>query len=138
MHKNIKHGMQHIKLGTSYMHCLHWPHKFLQTALHRSCCDCASVTPQKGQGLLCCIQCCDHEVRITIMLCNRIQQKFLSEVWLIYFSLSNWVVTIAQKYLINQTNIQNQHNLAVEYYMYFNKPLTVCTSYLCNVDQCFE
>ena len=26
--------MQHIKLGTSYMHCLSWPHIFLQTALH--------------------------------------------------------------------------------------------------------
>ena len=26
--------MQHIKHGTSYMHFLHWPHNFLQTALH--------------------------------------------------------------------------------------------------------
>mgnify|MGYP001798999336 CR=1 FL=1 len=33
-HRYIKHGMQHIKLGGSYMHCLHWPHKFLQTQLH--------------------------------------------------------------------------------------------------------
>ena len=31
--------MQHIKLGTSYMHFLHWPHKFLQTALHSYICS---------------------------------------------------------------------------------------------------
>ena len=32
--QHIKNGMTYIKLGISYMHCLHEPHKFLQTALY--------------------------------------------------------------------------------------------------------